>query len=218
MIRLFMITMIALFSFAVVAPAIAMEDSVKTEMIKDATDEPPQIGAPAPHFVATDTHGNEVSLEGLKGQNVVLEWTNHQCPFVIKHYETGNMQSLQDKAKELGVTWISIVSSADGKEGNTTPEEANAIMGEQNTNPTHRILDPEGTIGHLYRAKTTPHLFVIDAEGILRYQGAIDDNPSPRQSAVETARNYVLEAMVALTEGTEIEVTQTRSYGCSVKY
>ncbi|MGB1077186.1 MAG: redoxin family protein [Bdellovibrionales bacterium] len=196
----------------------AHADDHAKKMMADETASMPKIGAPAPAFTATDTNGNEVSLEALKGKVVVLEWTNHECPFVIKHYETKNMQSLQEKAAEMGVTWISIVSSAEGKQGATTAEEANEIMAEQGAKPAHRILDPEGTIGHMYGAKTTPHMFVIDAEGNLAYQGAIDDNPSPRQSAVADAKNYVLEAMTALTTGGEIEVAETRSYGCSVKY
>ncbi len=178
----------------------------------------PKIGEMAPNFVAKDTNGNEVSLEALKGKIVVLEWTNHECPFVVKHYSTGNMQSLQAKASEMGVVWLSIVSSATGKQGATTAEEANAVMVEKNSKPAHRILDPEGSIGHLYGAKTTPHMFVVDAEGKLAYQGAIDDNPSPRQSSVEGAKNYVLEAMTALVEGKEIEKSITKPYGCGVKY
>ena len=178
----------------------------------------PKIGEPAPSFVVTDTNGHEVSLEALKGKTVVLEWTNHECPFVVKHYATNNMQSLQAKAKDMDVVWVSIVSSAEGKQGSTTAEEANAVITEKGIQSAHRILDPSGSIGNLYGAKTTPHMFIIDAEGNLAYQGAIDDNPSPRQSAVKDAKNYVLEALTALSNGDKIEVAETRPYGCSVKY
>ena len=205
-------------SFAEMMAMPIVQDTMPAPVTAPVPGVTPVIGQPAPAFTAMDTNGNEVSLETLKGKVVVLEWTNHLCPFVVKHYGSGNMQSLQAKAKELGVTWVSIVSSAEGNQGHTTPEEANAVMVEKGAMPAHRILDPQGTIGHLYQAKTTPHMFVIDAEGVLRYQGAIDDNPSPRQSAVDGATNYVLAAMTALTEGKTVEVAETRSYGCSVKY
>ena len=178
----------------------------------------PKVGEMAPAFTAKDINGETVSLADLKGKTVVLEWTNHECPFVMKHYETGNMQAAQEKAAEMGVTWISIVSSAKGNQGAVTAEEAKMIVEEKGAKAAHRISDPKGEIGHMYAAKTTPHMFVIDAEGVLRYQGAIDDNPSPRQSTVEGAKNYVLEALMALDAGEEIEVTESRPYGCSVKY
>lgn len=187
-------------------------------MAKDAPMVVPEIGKAAPAFTAQDTNGNDVSLEALKGKVVVLEWTNHECPFVVKHYKTNNMQSLQEKAQELGVTWVSIVSSAEGKQGAVSAEEANKVIEDQGIKSTHRILDPSGELGKLYGAKTTPHMFVIDKDGNLAYQGAIDDNPSPRQSAVEGANNYVLAAMTSLVDGTEIAVSETRPYGCSVKY
>lgn len=209
------LTAMCAFAFTPVAYADEKPMEVAEEVVAVSG---PVIGEPAPTFTATDTNGNVVNLEDLKGKVVVLEWTNHECPFVIKHYKTGNMQSLQAKAQELGVTWVSIVSSAAGKQGAINAEESNAVIIEKDIKSAHRILDPEGIIGALYDAKTTPHMFVIDVDGNLAYQGAIDDNPSPRQSAVKDANNYVLAAMTALVDGTKIEVAETRSYGCSVKY
>lgn len=177
-----------------------------------------EIGKPAPAFTAQDTNGNEISLSDYKGKNVVLEWTNHECPYVIKHYDSGNMQETQKKAIEDGAVWLTIVSSAKGKQGNTTPEEANAILADQNSHPTAKILDPSGEIGKLYDAKTTPHIFVINAEGDVVYAGAIDNNPSPRPETIAGAENYVLAALNHLADGTPIEPSQTAPYGCSVKY
>lgn len=177
-----------------------------------------EVGKPAPDFTGTDTHGTEHTLSDFKGKTVVLEWSNHGCPYVQKHYGTGNMQALQKEATDDGVVWLTIVSSAPGKQGYTTPEEANALMEEQNSHPTARILDPEGTIGKLYDAKTTPHMFVIDKDGTLVYDGAIDDQNAYQPETIEGATNYVREALHALKTGTEIEVTSTTPYGCSVKY
>ena len=177
-----------------------------------------EIGKPAPNFKATDIHGNEFNLEDQKGKIVVLEWTNHQCPFVVKHYSTQNMQNTQKKATDNGVVWVSIVSSAPGKQGYVTPEEAIKIEEEVGAHSTTRILDPTGEIGKLYEAKTTPQMFVISAQGNVEYSGAIDDNPSPRASAVEGAQNLVLAALDALSTGRDVDVPLTAPYGCSVKY
>lgn len=176
------------------------------------------VGQPAPDFTATDTNGTEVKLSDLKGKIVVLEWTNHECPYVQKHYGTGNMQKLQTEAAKDGIVWMSIVSSAAGKEGYTTPEEANSIMAEQDAHPLHKILDPDGTIGKLYDAKTTPDMYVIDQNGILAYSGAIDDNKSFKPETVDGAKNYVVEALTALKNGKPVEISETQPYGCGVKY
>ncbi|MCB9987895.1 MAG: redoxin domain-containing protein [Rhodospirillales bacterium] len=178
----------------------------------------PVIGEPAPAFTGTDTNGVEHALSDYLGKTVVLEWTNHECPFVKKHYGSGNMQALQKQATDEGVIWLSIVSSAPGKQGNVTGEQANEIMAEVDAHATARILDPDGTIGHLYDAKTTPHMFVIDAEGTLVYAGAIDDQPTPRPETIEGAHNYVRAALDNLAAGTAVEVSQTQAYGCGVKY
>lgn len=177
-----------------------------------------EVGQMAPEFTAVDTNGVEHSLSDFRGKNVVLEWSNHECPFVVKHYEPGNMQKLQKKATDNGAVWITIVSSAEGKQGFTTAEEANTIMAEAGANSTARILDASGEIGKMYGAKTTPHMFVIDAEGKIAYMGAIDSDSSFKSSAIEGATNYVTAALDALNAGEEIEVTSTKPYGCSVKY
>ncbi len=178
----------------------------------------PAIGEAAPEIIAVDTNGNPFKLSDHKGKIVVLEWTNHQCPFVVKHYSTGNMQATQKTATDKGVEWVSIVSSAEGHQGFTTTEEANAIVKDNNAQPSAKILDASGTIGKAYGAQTTPHMFVIDAEGNLAYAGAIDDNSSPNPKTVEGAKNYVLAAIDDLEAGKAVEVSQSQPYGCSVKY
>ncbi len=177
-----------------------------------------QVGQPAPDFTATDIHGQEVKLSSYKGKNIVLEWTNHECPFVVKHYSAGNMQATQNKAREMGVEWITIVSSAPGTQGHISPEQAKTMLTEQGANPSTKILDESGMIGKLYGAKTTPHMYVVNAEGTLVYAGAIDDNSSPNPETIEGATNYVLSALEALAAGQNIETAQTQPYGCSVKY
>lgn len=177
-----------------------------------------EVGQPAPDFTATDIKGNTVKLSDLKGKNVVLEWTNQECPFVVKHYKTGNMQAAQKKATEGGAVWISINSSAPGMQGNTTAEEALKIETEAGVHSTNRILDPSGEIGQLYGAKTTPHMFVIDKEGTLAYAGAIDDKPDADSASIEGAKNYVLAALDDLSAGKPVETPSTASYGCGVKY
>lgn len=176
------------------------------------------VGKPAPDFTGTDSNGKTHKLSDLKGKIVVLEWTNPGCPFVVKHYDSGNMQKLQEAATDKDVVWLSINSSADGKEGNQTPEAANAYIKEKNVKATARILDPTGEIGKLYDAKTTPHMFVIDKDGSLVYDGAIDSNDSFKPETIEGATNYVTDALTALESGKPIEKSKTKPYGCSVKY
>lgn len=177
-----------------------------------------EIGKPAPDFTATDIHGKEITLSTFKGKNVVLEWSNPSCPFVLKHYGIGNMQAAQKKAVDGGAVWLTIVSSAKEKQGNMTAEQAIAYEKEVGANATTRIADETGTIGHMYGAKTTPHMFVINKEGILVYQGAIDDQPSPDPKSVEGAKNLVLAALDDLAAGKDVQVATTASYGCGVKY
>lgn len=177
-----------------------------------------EAGTPAPEITTTDIDGKEFSLSALKGKTVVLEWTNHQCPFVVKHYETGNMQKLQKAATDDGVIWVSIVSSAEGRQGHVSPEEAKAIIKDTGAYPTVKILDASGEIGKLYGAKTTPHMFVINPEGNVVYTGAIDDNSSPRHDTVEDANNYVSAALASIKNGSEVETASTQPYGCAVKY
>jgi peroxiredoxin len=178
----------------------------------------PQVGKPAPGFTATDTKGESHALSDFRGKTVVLEWTNHGCPYVQKHYDTGNMQALQKEATDDGVVWLSVISSAPGKQGHVSPARADGLTKERDADPTAVMLDPEGEVGRAYDARTTPHMYVIDPEGKLVYMGAIDDQPTARHSSVEGARNYVREALTALENGEEIAEPVTRAYGCSVKY
>ncbi|MGI9423443.1 MAG: redoxin family protein [Hyphomicrobiaceae bacterium] len=175
-------------------------------------------GTIAPDFSAVDTNGTTQSLSSLKGKTVVLEWTNHLCPYSVKHYRSGNMQKLQKAAAADGVVWISIVSSAPGRQGYVTAAQANKLTKRRKANPGAVILDPKGTIGRLYSARTTPHMFVIDAAGKTAYMGAIDSRPSANPADVKGARNYVSDALAALKSGKPVKTTVTRAYGCSVKY
>ena len=178
----------------------------------------PEIGKPAPAFTLTDTHGKTHNLSDFTGKTVVLEWTNHECPFVRKHYDTQNMQDLQAKAAEDGVVWLTVVSSAEGKEGFQTPEEANALIEKEGSKEAARLIDADGTAGTAYEAKTTPHMFIVDKEGTLVYMGAIDDNPSADKETAKTAKNYVTAALAEIKEGKPVTVSATKPYGCGVKY
>lgn len=177
-----------------------------------------EVGKPAPDFTATDINGKEFKLSDQKGKIVVLEWTNHECPFVVKHYSTKNMQNTQKTATDKGVVWVSIVSSAPSKQGHMSAEDAVKLVTEQGANATTRIMDETGTIGKSYGAVTTPHMFVINAEGNLAYAGAIDDNASPDPATVEGAKNLVLAAIDDLSNGRAVETSVTAPYGCGVKY
>lgn len=177
-----------------------------------------EVGKVAPDFVVTDIAGKSQSIAAYKGKIVVLEWTNPGCPFVRKHYGSENMQKLQEYATGKGVVWLSVNSSAVNKEGNLDAEGAQHFIEEHHAHPTAYILDPEGTLGHLYGAKATPHMYVIAADGTLAYEGAIDDIPSPDQADIALANNYVKQAVDALLLGHTPATQQTRAYGCSVKY
>ena len=178
----------------------------------------PVIGEPAPVWTGTDSNGIEHQLSDFMGKTVVMEWNNPECPYVVKHYESGNMQSLQQEATDNGVVWISVNSSAEGKQGHMTAEQANAMITESGSNATAYILDAAGTIGAMYEAKTTPHMYVIDPKGILVYNGAIDSDPSFKQDGIATATNYVKAAWQAVASGDAVEISSTQPYGCSVKY
>ena len=178
----------------------------------------PEIGKPAPDFAATDIEGKPVKLSDLKGKTVVLEWTNHECPYVVKHYGAGNMQATQKQALANNTVWISILSSAKGKEGYMSNEEIVAEMKKQGGTPSYIITDPDGTLGKLYEAKTTPHMFVIDKQGVLAYMGAIDDKPTADPKDIEGARNYVSAALASLRAGAPVSPSSTKPYGCGVKY
>ena len=178
----------------------------------------PMIGAAAPAFSGTTSDGDAISLADFAGKKVVLEWTNHDCPFVRKHYDSGNMQRTQRALTEDGAVWITIISSAPGKQGHVSGDVANDLNQRRGAYVDHVILDPEGTIGRAYEAKTTPHMFIIDEAQVLQYMGAIDSIRSARQSDIPKATNYVLAAYDALKSGGEVAETSTRAYGCTVKY
>lgn len=178
----------------------------------------PVIGKPAPAFTGTDSNGNKVSLEEFRGKTVVLEWTNHDCPFVRKHYGSGNMQALQKEASDDDVVWLSVISSAPGRQGHVSPERAKELTVARKAAPSAVILDPEGVIGRAYEATATPHMFVIDSKGVLVYKGAIDDKPSANPADVTIATNYVRAALAATAAGKMPKPGATRAYGCSVKF
>src|SRR5208283_2730917 len=178
----------------------------------------PNAGAPAPVFSARDIAGKTVSLGDYAGKIVILEWTNDGCPFVGKHYDSGNMQALQRKATTAGVIWLTIASSAPGEQGYVTPAEAKADLARWQATPTDYLLDPEGAVGRLYDARATPHMVVIDKSGKIAYMGAIDDTPSTRLADVKTARNYVAAALDEIAAGKPVSTAVTLAYGCSIKY
>ena len=178
----------------------------------------PVVGAPAPGFSAVDANGKTRSLAEFKGKTVVLEWTNDGCPYVKKHYNAGNMQKLQQDAAKAGTVWLSIISSAPGKQGYVDAAGANELTRTRGAEPAAVLLDAKGDVGRLYEAQTTPHMFVIDKTGVLRYMGAIDDQPTTEAASLAKARNYVSEALGALAAGKPVAETATDPYGCSVKY
>jgi peroxiredoxin len=178
-----------------------------------------EVGKPAPDFKFTDINGNAHSISGFKGKTVVLEWTNPGCPFVVKFYKNGDMPKFQEQAlADPNVVWVSINSSARGKEGSLTVDEAKKLVTEKGIKSSAYVLDPSGEFGKLYGAKTTPHMFVMDKDGIVQYQGAIDSIKSFDSEDISKADNYVLNALEALAAGKTPAVTSTESYGCSVKY
>ena len=177
------------------------------------------IGETAQDFTLTDHAGGERSLSDYRGRFVVLEWFNNDCPFVNKHYTSGNMQGLQATYAEQDVVWLTIASSAPGRQGHiASPQEAVEIIEQRASRQTALLLDPEGAVGQLYGAKTTPHMFIIDANGLLIYAGAIDDTPSTDPADVTQATNYVRLALDAAMAGQPVSTSATTSYGCSVKY
>jgi len=177
-----------------------------------------KVGTPAPDFSGADSHGRTQQLSAYKGKYVVLEWTNSECPYTRKHYESGNMQSLQKEWTAKGVVWISILSSAPGHQGYLTAAQENSYLVREKAAPTAVVLDPTGAIGHEYEAKTTPHMFIIDPNGKLIYEGAIDDHPTADPSDIKASKNYVDEVLSAAMAGKPLPVSYTASYGCSVKY
>lgn len=177
-----------------------------------------EVGAPAPNFTLKDCTGKERSLADFKGKTLVLEWTNPGCPFVKKHYGSGNMQKLQKDATAKGVVWLTICSSAPGKQGNMTPADVEKRCKEIDAAATAYLLDEDGKVGKLYGAKRTPEMYVINKEGILIYHGAIDDKKSPDPTDIASAKNYVDAALKETLAGKPVSTPKTEAYGCSVKY
>ena len=177
-----------------------------------------QPGKPAPDFSLQDSSGKTVKLSDFKGKTVVLEWTNRDCPYVRKHYNSGNMQELQKEAAGKDVVWLTVASSATGQQGHETAETAVALTTERKATPAAFLLDPDGKVGHAYDARVTPHMYVIDKVGTLAYMGAIDDKPTANVADVKTARPYAKEAIEAVLAGQPVKVASTRAYGCTIKY
>ena len=175
-------------------------------------------GTQAPEFKEQDSKGQVVQLSDFKGKTVVLEWTNNGCPFVQKQYNSKNMQATQDKAAKDGVVWISVISSRPGSQGYVSGAEADKLTAQRGAHPAFVLLDPDGSMGRAYGAKTTPHMFVITPDGKIAYNGAIDDHPSTDLSDVPKSKNYVLAALDAVAHGKTADPAVTQPYGCSVKY
>lgn len=176
-----------------------------------------EIGKPAPAFSAADLSGSQRTLAEHAGKIVVLEWNNPDCPFVKKHY-AGNMQALQKELTGKGAVWVSVNSGAPGKQGHLDATTAKAMISEKGAAPSAYLFDADGKIGRAYGAKTTPHMYVIDAKGMLVYAGAIDDKSTSNPDDVKGATNYVRQAVEELLAGKPVSVASTQPYGCSVKY
>jgi peroxiredoxin len=177
-----------------------------------------EIGKSAPAFTLPTCESKSVSLSDYKGKVVVLEWTNYGCPFVMKHYGSGNMQKLQADAAAKGVVWLSICSSAPGKQGHAAPADALKACAEKNSAATAYLMDESGATGHAYGAKRTPEMYVINADGILVYHGAIDDKKSADPADIATAKNLVAAAIDETVAGKPVSIPETEAYGCSIKY
>lgn len=177
-----------------------------------------RVGAPAPAFSATDSEGKAHKLSDYKGKFVVLEWFNHSCPFVQKHYSSGNIPGLQKKWRDKDVVWLAINSGGKGKPGYEEPEKTNQTAKENGSAATAILIDSSGKVGKLYGATATPHMFVIDPKGNVVYAGAIDSIASTDKADLAKATNYVDAALQAATSGKPVKVKEAQAYGCGVKY
>jgi hypothetical protein len=177
-----------------------------------------RVGDAAPNFTGTASNGQTYKLSDLKGKFVVLEWHNNGCPYTIKHYQSGNMQRLQKEWTAKGIMWFTVISSAPGQQGYVTAAQENDYMKRMNAAPTAALLDPNGQLGHLYDAKTTPQMILISPDGKLLYDGAIDSKPSADMSDIRGAKNYIEQALTEATSGKAVSQAATRPYGCDVKY
>ncbi len=178
----------------------------------------PVIGQPAPAFTAKDGEGKTRSLAEFRGKTVVLEWTNAGCPYVQKHYGAGNMQGLQKDAVKDGVVWLTLISSAPGKQGYVSPAQAKTWKTTTGAGSTALLLDPGGQIGRAYEAKTTPHMYVVDKTGKLIYMGGIDDKPTADHASLKGAKNHVAAALGDVKAGRPVATAVSRPYGCTIKY
>ncbi len=177
-----------------------------------------ETGKPAPDFSLKAVDGSQVKLSSFKGKTVVLEWFNKDCPYVRKFYDAGKMQELQKEQTAKGIVWLTVASSAKGKEGHVSAETGPAIFKEKKLASTALLMDADGTVAKLYGAKTTPHMYIVDKKGLLAYQGAIDDRPSASQKSLKGAQNYVVSALESLSKSEPVKNASTTPYGCSVKY
>ncbi len=175
-------------------------------------------GSMATDFKLTNVNGETVQLSQFRGRTVILEWHNPGCPFVKKHYDSGNMQATQKAAREKGAVWLTINSGAAGKQGHMNGKQAKALIAKQDIQSTEYLLDMKGVVGKAYGAKTTPHMYIIDGNGKLVYQGGIDDKPTANAADIPGARNHVKAALQEMSTGQTVSVAQSRPYGCSVKY
>lgn len=178
----------------------------------------PKVGSPAPAFSAVSSDGKTVSLADYRGKTIVLEWTNDGCPYVRKHYGTGNMQALQKKWTDQGIVWLSVISSPPGEQGFADGARANALTAERKASPSAVLLDPKQQVARAYGATVTPHMYIIKPDGTLAYAGGIDDKATARPADVKDARNFVDAALAELKAGKPVSTPATRAYGCTVKY
>jgi peroxiredoxin len=197
--------------------AFALSLALGSAGVRADSDEP-QIGRAAPDFEAKDSKGASRHLSEFRGKPVVLEWTNAECPYTAKHYASGNMQGAQNLARKNGVVWLTIISSAPGKQGFVNGPAADALTQSRDAAPSAVLLDSSGTVGRLYHARTTPHMFVIGKDGTLRYMGGIDSIATADAGDIPRAEPYLKEAMLAVVQGKPVAHAVTKPYGCSVKY
>lgn len=205
-------------AFFMVSTAFSDRAKPTTMKVVHKTPKHATVGKLAPNFVLPDTHGQKHKLSQYLGKYVVLEWLNHGCPFVKKHYNSGNMQKYQARHTKQGVVWLSIVSSAPGKQGHFSPKQANALTKKKKASPSAVLLDPSGKVGRMYKARTTPHMYVINPKGLLIYAGAIDSEPGFDPGDIKKAKNYVQMALDNAKAGKPVNPATTTPYGCSVKY
>lgn len=205
-------------AFLLGGAAIAIAAGVGISVFGGGAEASVETGAQAPAFSVRDANGATRTLAEFRGRTVVLEWTNNGCPYVRKHYDSGNMQALQQEAAASGVVWLQVISSAQGEQGYLDGPGALARVQTDNAHPAATLLDPTGVMGRAYGARNTPHMFVINGDGVLVYQGAIDDQRSARPETIQGANNYVRAALADLAAGRAVATPQTTPYGCSVKY